>query len=221
MIGRPLTIVIATYHGVGHVNSSLMLARPLRERGHRVIYDGLAAVRPLITAEGFEFVSLAEDLISEDNPLSRAQAGSWRARQNEIARAFDAFVTRCADGTIDRQLETLKPDIAVCDSLVWYVALRALKVQMPVVNFTTFLSGPPTPLVPPVTYGRVPRNTWWGRMEVRADWARLWLRRFIDFHLRPLVNAASVRYPARMSQYTRIYRRLARCAGQNCRKGID
>jgi len=217
---RPLTIVFAFHPGAGHINSSLTLARPLRERGHRIVYYGLADARPFVIEAGFEFVSFAEEIVPGHGLHYSAPRVSWWRRRLAQERHFAAFLGRCADGTIDRQLQSLNPDLVVCDSLVWYIALRALRLRLPTAGVSTLLCGPPNPHSPPVLYSRLPRDSPWGRTVVRADWARMRVEFFFTSYLASLL-LGRYRTPARVHRLTNVCRRLARQAGVPCREGVD
>lgn len=214
-----MTIVFAVHHGAGHANSSLTLARPLRERGHRVVYYGLAAGRAHASREGFEHVAFAEDLLPEGTPWTPPPGPCWK-RERAARRAFNAFLERCSNGTMDAQLEGLRPDVVVCDSLIWYVGLRALRLRLPVAGIEISLSSPPNPHSPPLRSHRVPRDTWWGRMQVRGDWARLRCQILLDKQVRARLNTLTV-WPHRIHASVPAYDRLARAGGVGWRRNID
>jgi len=214
-----LQIVIAIYHGAGHINSSFSLARRLRDRGHRVVYLGLAATRKLVVQNGFEFVAFAEDIVPEaaNRPRTAQGLSSWRQRLSD-ERIFASFLARCSNGELDQILLSCRPDLVICDSLIWYIGLRSLFLGIPTIGLSTFLCSPPNPRVPPVLYPRIPRDSWWGRMQVRADWWGMRCRFFFTKSLVPrLWN--EYRFPTRMHHLTGEFKRLARRSGLACEEG--
>jgi len=216
---RPLTIVFAMHPGPGHINGSFRLAQPLRARGHRVIYFGLAGGRPLAVGQGFEFVAFAED-IAPERASGAPIKPSWWERRAAVERQFNSLLCQCTDGTLDRQLLALQPDLLVCDGLIWYVAVRALARGIPVANLCAHLCAAPNPYVSPVLYGRIPRNTWLGRLMVRGDW--MWMRAEILVG-RQLASLMLGRYrsPERIHHEMSFFRRLVRRSGLRLREGRD
>ena len=214
-----LQIVFAVHCGAGHTNGSFSLARQLRSRGHRVVYLGLAAARPLVVQNGFEFVAFAEDLVPETayQPMATPRASWWRRRLAE-ERGFAAFLERCSNGELDESLLSCRPDLVLCDSLIWYVGLRSLFLGIPTVGLSTFLSGPPNSRIPPVVCPRVPRDSWWGHLQVRADWWAMRWRLFFTKRLVPRL-LSEYRFPTRMQHLTGEFKRLARRSGFACDKG--
>jgi len=216
---RPLTIVFAIHPGPGHINGSFRLAQPLRARGHRVIYFGLAAGRPLAVGQGFEFVAFAED-IAPESALEPPRTASWWQRRVAVERQSRSLLRQCTDGTLDRQLLALQPDVVVCDGLIWYVAVRALARGIPVANLCAYLCAAPNPYVSPVLYGRIPRNTWLGRLTVRSDWMRMRAAVLVGYPLASLL-LGRYRSPERIHNEMGFFRRLVRRSGLRLREGRD
>ncbi|HEY3439517.1 MAG TPA: glycosyltransferase [Paludibaculum sp.] len=214
-----LQIVFAVHCGAGHTNSSFSLARQLRDRGHRVVYLGLAAARPLVVQNGFEFVPFAEDIVPETAYQPTAGPGlSWWRRRLAEERLFASFLERCSNGELDRLLLSCHPDLVICDSLVWYIGLRSQYLGIPTLGLSVFLASPPNSHVPPVLYPRVPRDSWWSRMQVRADWWGMRWRFFFTKSLVPRLWSA-YRFPTRMHHLTGEFKRLARRSGLACKEG--
>ena len=215
-----LNIVLAMHCEEGHGNASFGLAKHLRSRGHRVIYLGLMDSRKLVIEQGFEFVPFAEDILPEGalRESMESHAGSppnlrrrWQRRlANE--RLFAEFLRRLSDGHLDKRLLSCKPDLLLCDACVWYVGLRALFLGIPTINLSISLPGRPNPHIPPYIYSRIPNSSWWGRMQVRADWFRLRCQ-FIFTKRLASILFGRFRSPARMHHLTGEFLRLARRSG--------
>ncbi len=212
---RQLHIVFAVCAGPGHIISSLSLARRLRDRGHRITCLGLPAGRELVVGNGFEFVPFADDILQDRGYQPQAMS-SWRRRiANE--RLFRAFLHRISNGDLDQLLRSCHPDLVICDSLVWYIALRSLSLGIPTVSLSASLHGPPNSSIPPGLSHRIPQSSWRGRMQVRADWLRL---RYVTFVAKSLASRlrGDFRHPGRMHHLTGEFKRLAKRSGITCRE---
>ncbi len=218
---RAIRIVFAIHPGAGHVNSSLCLAKLLRERGHHVIYLGLVDARESVLRSGFEFVPLAEDILpgaaSRQPADSLSQPRGWWARRAAAERLFRAFLSHCSNGELDRRLLSCMPDLVLCDTLIWYVALRAISLGLPTANLSIFLAGPPNAEVPPLLSPRIPRSSSWGRILVRSDWLRLRCNFFFTRRLASLLFGR-FRTPYRINALLDEFHRLARRTGFPCRE---
>jgi zeaxanthin glucosyltransferase len=215
-----LNVVLAMHREEGHCYASFGLARRLRDRGHRVIYLGLMDARKLVNGQGFEFVPFAEDILPEG--ALPGSAGSpapsapnplpWWRRRIADERLFAAFLRRFSNGHLDKRLLSCEPDLLICDTCVWYVALRAIFLGIPTLNISISLGAPPNPHIPPYTSPRIPQPSWAGRMQVRADW--LWLRcQFVFTKRLASMLLGRFRSPGRMHHLTDEFLRLARRSG--------
>ena len=213
---RPLRILLSVYLGPGHINSSLHLAAFLRDRGHHVTYLGLPPAREQVVRSGFEFVPLAEGLLPVPPPPGSPKLPWWR-RRFAAERLFRAFVSHCSNGELDRTIRSCRPDLVICDTLIWYVAFRSLSLGIPTANLSTFLAGPPNPHVPPVTSARIPRASLWGRLQIRAAWLWMSCSFFVTRTLAPYIFG-NYRNPGRIHVLFHSFLRLARHAGIPCRK---
>ena len=212
---RQLHIVFAVHCAAGHTTSSLPLARRLQDRGHRITYVGLPAGRKLVVDNAFEFVPFADDILRET--AGQSPAGPWWERRFAAERLFRTFLHRISNGDLDRLLRSCRPDLVICDSLVWYIALRSLSLGIPTISVSASLHGPPNSDIPPGLSPRIPQSSWWGRMEVRADWIRL---RYVTFAAKSLASRlrGDFRYPTRMHHLTGEFKRLAKRSGISCRE---
>ena len=194
----PLTILFAMHVERGHVCAGLRLAGFLESRGHRVVYLGMTGSKELILENGFDFVPVFED--------------------TDGARQFDTFLKRCVDGSLDARIAGVKPDVILCDSLLWYVALRGMFLKIPVVNLSIPTSGSADANVPPSVLGRIPGASAWGRFQVRADWRLLRWRFFFTKRMASMLMGA-YRSPTRMHHLIGVFRSMARHAAVPCIEG--
>lgn len=202
-----LTVVLAMLSDRGHYTGTFRLARVLRARGHRVVYLGLAGAREWVTSQGFDFVAFAEDVVP-------AAAASPRATEE----TFQAFLARISDGTLDQCLRDAGADLVLCDTFVWYIALRALRLGLPVVNLSIILSLHPHARIPPILTALPAAQTAWSRARVRATWA--WLR--VQFLFTKSLASrwrGAYRTPTRMHHLVGVFRSVAHQAGYRCREG--
>src|SRR5580658_3645804 len=213
-----LNIVLAMHCEEGHSNGSFTLAKRLRERGHRVTYLGLMDASKLVMAQGFEFVPFAEDILPEGALReSMADRRHWWQRRLAGERLFAEFLRRVSNGHLDQRLLSSEPDVLLCDTCVWYVALRAVFLGIPTVNIATSLVSYPNPYIPPIIYSRIPKSSWMGRMQVRADW--LWMRcQFVFTKRLASILLGRFRSPSRMHHLMDEFLKLARSSGIACKE---
>src|SRR5581483_3969273 len=128
-----LTILFTMALEAGHYTGTFRLARALRARGHRIVYLGIVDFEQLVKSQGFEFISFAADLLpvgygakfaaSQAQPLHGLRS-RWRKRRAD-ERLFGEYLHRIEGGELDQCLTACQPDLLLCDTLVWYVAIRA------------------------------------------------------------------------------------------------
>jgi UDP:flavonoid glycosyltransferase YjiC (YdhE family) len=214
------TILFAPLAEAGHHAGTFRLARRLAGRGHRVLYLGLEDLRPLVEGQGFELVPFAEDLLPAGHLAARsaARAGarpgrSERRRRRRADEAlFAAWLERIAGGALDERLRASGADVVVCDTFVWYVALRALALGLPVVDLSIILSLRPNPVVPPITSTLGGGDSPLGRLRVRAAWTALRLRFLVTKELASRLTGR-FRAPTRTHHLVGVFRALARRSG--------
>jgi UDP:flavonoid glycosyltransferase YjiC (YdhE family) len=199
----------------GHHRGAIGLARRLRARGHRVVFLSLPDAAAMVQAEGFEFIPFAADVMPAGS-MDKHFAGLTSRRVRE--KTFTAFLAAIERGPLDVCLQSIKPDVLMCDTLVWYVALRALRLGIPTINVSIVLSSHPNSRVPPVISTLRPGQGWWSRVRVWSAWQWLRLKFFFTKRLAPLVTGA-YRFPTRMHHLEGAFRRLARNAGVDLREG--
>jgi zeaxanthin glucosyltransferase len=220
-----LNIVLAMHCEEGHCNGSFGLAKHLRDRGHRVIYLGLMDASKLVIKQGFEFVPFAEGILPEGELRKSTESPTgatpnplrWWQRRLANERLFAEFLRTFSNGHLDERLLSCEPDLLLCDTCVWYVAVRAVFLGIPTINIATSLADHPNPYIPPIISSRIPHFSWLGRMRVRADW--LWLRcRFVFTKRLASILLGRFRSPSRMHHLINEFLRLARRSGIACKE---
>lgn len=197
-----MTVLFATHVEAGHVCAGFRLARQLRACGHRVVFASLPGAGQLVRENGFDFVALMNNIVA---PV-------------ESERSFQDFLAACADGRMDERLRRAAPDVVVCDSMVWYVAFRAIRLGIPVVNLTIGLCSWAAAGLPPAVSGRLPSASAWEPWRVRAEWALLRAQHFFTKRL-PSKLWGRYRSPTRMHHLVDVFLTLARQAGIRCEEG--
>ncbi len=223
---HPPTVAFAMLPEAGHYIGTFRLARALRERGARVVYIGLADFEPVAKKQGFEYARFAEDLLppgyverfvaSQEKPV-RGLRRRWRKRRAD-ERLFEAYLRCIEEGELDSCLQACAPDVLLCDTFVWYVALRALRLGMPVVNLSIILSLYPNSLVPPLVFAMRPGQTPLEPLRIRAAW--WWLRLKFFFTKRLASQLLGwYRFPTRTHHLVDVFRRVAMRSGYPCVEG--
>lgn len=220
-----LTVAFAMLADKGHYTGTFRLARELRARGHRVVYIGLACSRELVEAQEFEFVAFAEDLVPAGHVRQLEDAGTqpvrgllrtWRKRRSD-EQLFAEYLRRIEDGLLDECLRACGPDILLCDTFLWYVALRALRLRIPTVSISVILSLYPNARIPPILSSMRPGATWWSALCVLSSWA--WLRlRFLFTKRLASKLLGTYRSPTRMHHLVDVFIRIAKRSGYRCRE---
>lgn len=118
----------------GHTNPTLGVVRELIERGHEVWYYSYNLMREKIETTGARFVACDDyDMEQKLDPKDAARIGKDLAFSTKIL----VDTTLALDDMVCRDMEQLKPDCIVADSMaVWGKAI-ALKLGIPFVSSTT------------------------------------------------------------------------------------
>ena len=118
----------------GHTNPTLPVVQALTAAGHEVIYYSYASFRGEIEAAGARFMPC------DDTGAGPAAAdGAAVARDITVAAELISQVTLAMDAEVTRQLEALRPDVIVSDSVAFWGKLFARKLGIPYVcSCTTF-----------------------------------------------------------------------------------
>ena len=207
----------------GHYAGTFGLAKALHDRGHRIVYLGLADFEDLVKSQGFEFISFAEDLMprgsvdrfltSQSNP-PRGIPARWKKRM-EDERLFRAYLHRIENGPLDECLLKSGADVLLCDALVWYAALRAQRLGIPTINITLNLTLHANAVIPPVIFHMLPASLRMSGLCVLAAWKWMRLKFFFTKRLASVLFGA-YRYPIRMHHLIDVFLRIGRRSGYRC-----
>ncbi len=128
------TIVFFCIPAQGHTNPTLGVVRELTARGHRVRYYSYEPLREKIEAAGAEFVSCDDyDMERRLTPKEAVRLGK------DLAFSTKTLVdtTLALDEKVCRDMEALKPECIVADSMAVWGKAVALKLGIPFVCSTT------------------------------------------------------------------------------------
>lgn len=118
----------------GHTNPTLEVVRELISRGHQVWYYSFHIMREKIEAAGAVFVSCDDyDMERKLSPRDTARVGKDLAFSTKIL----ADTTLALDDKVCGEMERLKPDCIVADSMAIWGKAVALKLGVPFVSSTT------------------------------------------------------------------------------------
>jgi len=206
------------HEGPGHHTGTFRLARALRARGHRVLYLGAPDAEELIARCGFEFVTFASDILPPGYRKTRAQQSFGkgilaRLRQRiSDETLFSKYLERIETGELDECLAACNPDVVLCDTFMWRIALRAIRLGLRTINVSCCISSHENALIPPSIYGIAPGTTFFSMLLVACSWK--WMR--LCFFFSKLVASrlfGAYRAPARMHHLLDEFRRMAKAAG--------
>lgn len=118
----------------GHVNPTLAVVRELVGRGHHVRYYCYEQMREKITAAGAEFIPC-----DRYDPQTGLSEEANERIPTDLAYAVDLIVnmTLAMDKELCREMEELRPDCIVGDSMAYWGKLIAWKCGIPFVSSTT------------------------------------------------------------------------------------
>ncbi len=171
------SILIAPLPEEGHLLPTFALARGLLSRGYRVRYLATADCERTLRDQGFDFIPLFPDLYPPG--LAAAQRRSLQGARSlrEVLRALRAIaehsrqvLDRWLDGSADRLLTELAPDLVIVYALRPLFALTAYKLGIPALLVSGILSNARQPGVPPITSPLVPTGTLGSRLRIALDW---------------------------------------------------
>ncbi len=131
-------------HEEGHLLPTFKLARQLRERGHSVIYLGLADSGHLVRRQGFELVPILGQVFPEGSvPRLKRDLEGALGNGHELSdeEAYGRYLGALAKGEgLDGPVAEARPDLFVLNS---FLGLNALVLQLrfglPIVLLTPFL----------------------------------------------------------------------------------
>ena len=118
----------------GHTNPTLNVVRELISRGYQVWYYSYEMLREKIEATGATFVSCDDyDMEQKLSPKDAARIGKDLAFSTQIL----VDTTLALDGKVCADMELLKPDCIVADSMAVWGKAVAMKLGIPFVSSTT------------------------------------------------------------------------------------
>lgn len=189
------SILFTPHTEAGHLLPTFALARELMARGHRVRYLAPVDCEDLIHTQGFEFVPLFPDLFPRG--FSKAQQDSLQGQGSlrEVLRALRAiaehsrtYLGRMLDGSADRLLAELAPDLVIADSLTPFFALPAYKARIRVLLVSVLIANAKQRGVPPVTSSLLPSGTLGGRLRIEVEWAGTLMRKAVRHAIMTLMG---------------------------------
>lgn len=128
------TVVFFCIPAHGHTNPTLGVVRELVSRGHRVRYYSYEMLREKIEAAGAEFIPCDEfDAEMNLSPADAARIGKDLALSTRVL----VDTTLALDDMVCREMERLRPDCIVADSMAVWGKAVALKLGIPFVSSTT------------------------------------------------------------------------------------
>lgn len=127
-------IVFFCIPAYGHTNPTLAVVKELTSMGHQVYYYSFNEFKERIEAAGATFYSCDQyDLRMEDDGNNADKVGKDIVFSTKlIVQAVLAM-----DESLTRQMEQLKPDVIVGDSVAYWGKLIAMKLAIPFVSSTT------------------------------------------------------------------------------------
>ena len=118
----------------GHTNPTLNVVRELISRGHQVWYYSYEMLREKIETTGATFVSCDDyDMEQKLSPKDAVRVGKDLAFSTQIL----VDTTLALDGKVCADMELLKPDCIVADSMAVWGKAVAMKLGIPFVSSTT------------------------------------------------------------------------------------
>ncbi|MGN0156721.1 MAG: macrolide family glycosyltransferase [Lachnospiraceae bacterium] len=118
----------------GHTNPTLGVVKELVNRGHQVLYYSYNAMREKIEAAGATFVSCDDyDMEQKLTPKDAARVGKDLAFSTRIL----VDTTLALDDKVCADMEQMKPDCIVADSMAVWGKAVAMKLNIPFVSSTT------------------------------------------------------------------------------------
>ena len=118
----------------GHTNPTLGVVRELVSRGHQVWYYSYNIMRDKIESAGATFVSCDDyDMEQRLSPKDAARVGKDLAYSTKIL----VDTTLALDDKVCADMEQLKPDCIVADSMATWGKAVAMKLGIPFVSSTT------------------------------------------------------------------------------------
>lgn len=220
MAKKTKTVLFTMCSEAGHYTGTFRLARELRSCGFRVVYLTVEDLEPLVTAQGFASIIFAPQVLSAGYAAKLAAShlsskpgilGAIEKRRRD-EKFFCDYLDLINDGHLDDCLRLCAPDVVLCDTLMWYVAFRAARLGIPLVNISTILTLFENDRVPPVICGLAPKDGVLGRLQVLMTWRMMRLKFFFTKRLASIFTGA-FRAPTRMHHLMDVFFQTGRLAG--------
>lgn len=140
------------YHGIGHTNSSLKLAKLLKSRGHKVVYIGHEHYCSTAIKQGFDFVGHNQEIVPSMKQLELLNKRS--VFFENISNLFsDTVIKEARRNLINFKhiVAGIAPDIAIVDEdhTARYFFYKTLSI--PTISIQTMPEKTPDVNIPPFT----------------------------------------------------------------------
>ena len=126
-------IVFFCIPAYGHTNPTIGVVKELVSRGHEVFYYSFNQFKDAIESAGAHFISCDEfdlgmDMDDKDDRVGKDMVFSTKLIVN---------ATLAMDATLEKDMNSIKPDVIVADSVAYWGKLTAMKMGIPFVSSTT------------------------------------------------------------------------------------
>ncbi|MCP9849823.1 glycosyltransferase [Cyanobium sp. Morenito 9A2] len=217
--------ILFSMHGEpGHHLGTFRLARALVCQGHQVAYLGMPRIRPLVEDQGFDFIAFAGHLFAEPDQVRAEPADgaptSRLARRRAGETLFRRYTTAIVDGSLDSCLIAARPDLLLCDSFLWYVALRGLRLGISTLQVSTSLFLCDNPRIPPAVSSITPRPGAFSALQISLAWKLMHLKHLFSKRLASRLFGA-YRAPLRMHHLTDSFLSIARQSDFRCQRQVN
>jgi len=168
------TILIYTSPARGHLYPMMDVALAMRDAGHRVVVQTLAAEAERVTAEGLEHRAIAAEI--EALTLDDYRQGS---PMRQLRAAFDCWLSRAPHEVDDVRAARAEvdPDLLLVDANTWGAAAvaeaEALRTGRAWAMFLPYALPVPSPTTPAFGPGFAPPTNAAHRLRDRLVWAVL------------------------------------------------
>lgn len=137
-------ILYIGWNGYGHVNPSLSLVRKLVEKGHEVVYLNSTEFRELIETTGARymrnrFLDLLYDFATNESIKVD------KCTEEEFFSSVEGFYEKIEDihkiiCELKKSILTIKPDVIIYDSCVYFISLLCGELDIPKVKIITLFA---------------------------------------------------------------------------------
>jgi MGT family glycosyltransferase len=171
------SVLIAPLPEEGHLFPTFALARSLLARGYHVRYLATLDCEPILREQGFELVPLFPDLYPRGLAAAQRRMLAEARSLAAVLRALRAIadhsrqvLDRWLDGSADRLLAELDPDLVLVYALRPLLALTAYKLGIPALLVSGIVANARQAGVPPITSPLVPTGTPANRLHIAFEW---------------------------------------------------